>query len=232
MPSVCRASRTGQSRLVPAALLALSLEEHCSGQVLGQAMGRKALCLLWVNSPWQACCLKDYSWLNNTETLRPFCSQGKQKERLIISQIYQSKYIRLMSIPLANTLSEQVDTCIFPVIEKKSYSVGKSSTNPRNFLYAIKLLMKPLSPACFSFNIFLESHTHGPWVYKSGTGASFIFWGTSLGGSGLAGRGGGCWQGTFPPGTQGFSCRFLFFCSASCIYESSYKCLYVSSFSK
>lgn len=137
-----------------------------------------------------------------------------------------------MSIPLANTLSEQVDTCIFAVIEKKSYSVGKSSTNPRNFLYAIKLLMKPLSPACFSFNIFLESHTHGPWVYKSGTGASFIFWGTSLGGSGLAGRGGGCWQGTFPPGTQGFSCRFLFFCSASCIYESSYKFLYVSSFSK
>lgn len=95
-----------------------------------------------------------------------------------------------MSIPLANTLSEQVDTCIFAVIEKKSYSVGKSSTNPRNFLYAIKLLMKPLSPACFSFNIFLESHTHGPWVYKSGTGASFIFGGTSLGGSGLAGRGG------------------------------------------
>lgn len=53
-----------------------------------------------------------------------------------------------MSIPLASTLSEQVD--VLPVIEK-SYSVGKNpATDPRNFLYVIKISLRPLSPAYFS----------------------------------------------------------------------------------
>lgn len=43
---------------------------------------RKAICLLQIHSPRQDCCLKDYSRQSYRETVRPFHSQGKQKERL------------------------------------------------------------------------------------------------------------------------------------------------------
>lgn len=95
--SLCRASRARTEILKP--LLTQAREDSPSNLSFGSYPGsawrstaqgrsqlrllcRKAICLLETHSPRQACCLKDYSRQSYAETIRPFHSQGKQKEIL------------------------------------------------------------------------------------------------------------------------------------------------------
>lgn len=93
-----------------------------------------------------------------TETERSHSQEERKKVLSLSAKSNKANTSRLMSIPVVHTLSKQVG--ISPQIEKESCWLGKSSF--RDFLYAVKLLMRLLSPPYFSCRVFPVRHPRVP----------------------------------------------------------------------